>query len=87
MMVIGAALTPFSARFAERLGARVLVAGGLILMAAAWSLSASPRRGAHLGAGSVMILVGLAGPLIMPPITAVLLNSVPEHRPGSQRRV
>jgi hypothetical protein len=29
MMVIGAALTPFSARLAERLGARVLVTGGL----------------------------------------------------------
>jgi len=32
MMLIGAALTPFSARIAERLGARSVITGGLILM-------------------------------------------------------
>ena len=31
----------------------------------------------------LMVLVGLAGPLVMPPITAVLLNSVPAHRAGT----
>jgi sugar phosphate permease len=30
-----------------------------------------------------MVLVGLAGPLISPPVTAVLLNSVPDHRAGT----
>jgi sugar phosphate permease len=30
-----------------------------------------------------MVLVGLAGPLVMPPVTAVLLNSVPAHRAGT----
>ena len=30
-----------------------------------------------------MILVGLAGPLAIPPVTAVLLNSVPAHRAGT----
>ena len=29
-----------------------------------------------------MVLVGLAGPLVMPPVTAVLLNSVPGHHSG-----
>ncbi len=30
-----------------------------------------------------MILVGVAGPLVIPPVTAVLLNSVPDHRAGT----
>src|SRR5207248_6440042 len=32
MMLIGAALTPFSARAAERVGARTLITAGLVLM-------------------------------------------------------
>jgi sugar phosphate permease len=31
----------------------------------------------------LMVLVGLAGPLVSPPVTAVLLNSVPGHRAGT----
>jgi MFS transporter, DHA2 family, methylenomycin A resistance protein len=34
MMLVGAALTPFSARLAERLGPRLLIGGGLVLMTA-----------------------------------------------------
>jgi MFS transporter, DHA2 family, methylenomycin A resistance protein len=30
-----------------------------------------------------MVLVGLAGPLVMPPVTGVLLNSVPGHQAGT----
>ena len=30
-----------------------------------------------------MVLPGLAGPLIMPPVTAVLLKRVPGHRAGT----
>jgi sugar phosphate permease len=30
----------------------------------------------------LMVLVGLAGPLVMPPLTGLLLNSVPGHRAG-----
>jgi sugar phosphate permease len=30
-----------------------------------------------------MVLVGLAGPLVSPPVTAVLLNSVPGHQAGT----
>jgi len=59
MMLTGAALTPFSARIAERLGTRVLITAGLVVM------------------------VGLGGPLVMPPVTGVLLNSVPAHRAGT----
>jgi sugar phosphate permease len=31
----------------------------------------------------LMVLTGLAGPLVMPPVTAVLLNSVPGRRAGT----
>jgi MFS transporter, DHA2 family, methylenomycin A resistance protein len=31
----------------------------------------------------LMVLVGLAGPLVSPPVTAVLLNSVPGQRAGT----
>lgn len=32
---------------------------------------------------ALMVLVGLGGPLVMPPITAVLLNSVPASLAGT----
>ena len=31
----------------------------------------------------LMMPVGLGGPLVMPPVTAVLLNAVPSHRTGT----
>ena len=83
MMVIGAALTPFSARIAERLGARVLITGGLILMTAGLVIIGfAPSAAPTWALAAVMILVGLAGPFVMPPVTAVLLNSVPGHNSG-----
>ena len=84
MMLIGGVGTPFSAALAERLGARTVVCTGLVLMAvglallAVASATASPPMVAAL-----MLLVGLAGPLIMPPITSVLLNSVPDSLAGT----
>jgi MFS family permease len=84
MMLSGALLTPFSARLAERLGARRLITGGLVLMAAGLVLLAVLPSGAPVWTLSLlMVLVGLAGPLVMPPVTAVLLNSVPGHRAGT----
>jgi EmrB/QacA subfamily drug resistance transporter len=83
MMVIGAALTPFSARIAERLGARVLITGGLILMTAGLVIIGfAPPTAPTWALAAVMILVGLAGPFVMPAVTAVLLNSVPGHHSG-----
>jgi len=83
MMLIGAALTPFSARLAEKTGTRVLITTGLISMATGLVILAvllSTTRVQALAA--LMVLVGLAGPLVMPPLTSVLLNSVPAHRVG-----
>jgi sugar phosphate permease len=82
-MLIGAALTPFSARIAEKLGARVLVTAGLVLMTTGLViLAVLPSTAPVQALAGVMVLVGLAGPLVMPPLTAVLLNSVPPHRAG-----
>lgn len=84
MMLIGALLTPFSARLAERLGARALVTSGLVLMAAGLvALGVVPASTPIWALAALMVLVGLAGPLVMPPITAVLLDDVPGHRAGT----
>jgi DHA2 family methylenomycin A resistance protein-like MFS transporter len=84
MMLVGAALTPFSARLAERLGARLLVGGGLVLMTAGLMLLAVVGSSTPVWVLAVlMVLVGLAGPLVSPPVTAVLLNSVPGQRAGT----
>jgi DHA2 family methylenomycin A resistance protein-like MFS transporter len=84
MMLVGAVLTPFSARIAERLGARALITGGLVLMTAGLVVLAVLSASTPVWALAVlMALVGLAGPLVMPPVTAVLLNSVPGPRAGT----
>ena len=83
MMLIGWVLTPFSARIAERVGARLLVTGGLVVMTAGLvALAAVPAAPVWLLA-ALMVLAGLGGPLVMPPVTGVLLNSVPGHRVGT----
>jgi MFS family permease len=84
MMLVGAALTPFSARIAERLGARSVITAGLVLMTAGLViLAVVPASTPVWALAGLMALVGLAGPLVMPPVTAVLLNSVPSHRAGT----
>jgi MFS family permease len=84
MMLVGAVLTPLSARIAERLGARVLITGGLVLMTAGLVVLAVLSASTPVWVLAVlMALVGLAGPLVMPPATAVLLNSVPGSRAGT----
>ncbi|GII23598.1 MFS transporter [Planosporangium mesophilum] len=84
MMLIGAALTPFSARLAERLGARALIIAGLVAMTAGLViLGVAPASTPVSALAVLMVLVGVAGPLVMPPMTAMLLNGVPGHRAGT----
>jgi MFS family permease len=84
MMLIGAALTPFSARLAEKLGARLLIITGLALMMAGLVTIAvlAPVTPAW-GLALLMVATGLGGPLVMPPVTAVLLGSVPGRHAGT----
>jgi MFS transporter, DHA2 family, methylenomycin A resistance protein len=84
MMVTGAALTPFSARIAERTGVRALVSGGLVSMAAGLVILALLPWSVPVWAlAAVMVLPGLAGPAVMPPVMRVLLNSVPARQAGT----
>ena len=59
MMMSGALLTPFSARIAERLGARLLIAGGLVLMTAGLVvLAVVPATTPVWALALLMVLVG-----------------------------
>ncbi len=84
MALIGAVLTPFSARLAERVGPQRVIGAGLAVMAAGLALLAVVSSTAPTFVlALLMVLVGLAGPTVMPPVTAVLLNSVPKHQAGT----
>jgi MFS transporter, DHA2 family, methylenomycin A resistance protein len=84
MMVSGALLTPLSARIAERLGARRVITSGLAVLATGLAVLAAVTASTPIVVLAVMmVLVGVAGPLIIPPTTAVLLNSVADCEAGT----
>jgi EmrB/QacA subfamily drug resistance transporter len=84
MMLSGAALTPFTARLIERVGARRLITRGLAMMAAGLCLLAIVAVDLPVwGVALVMALVGVTGPMVMPPATSVLLDSVPSAQTGT----
>jgi len=83
MMVTGGIVTPFTSRLAERFGPRALVTTGFCLHDGG---ADGDRRDARIGPRRRpwrrMILVGLAGPLVMPPVVALLLHAVSAGRAG-----
>ncbi|WP_270889615.1 MFS transporter [Pedococcus sp. 5OH_020] len=84
MMVVGLVLSPFAAVIVERLGSRIPIVGGLGLMALGLVCLAILAPTAPLWVVSaLMVLIGLGGPLTMPPTVAVLLNSVPSRLAGT----
>ncbi len=83
MMIVGAALNLFSARFVERFGRRQVITTGLLLMVAGFAgIAAVPATTPVWVLSTLMLLVGLGGPTVMPPATAALLDSVPAERSG-----
>jgi MFS family permease len=83
MMLVGGALNPFTARLAERFGARTLIVCGLLSMTAGLvAIGLLPATAPVTLLSALMILVGLAGPLVMPPVMALLLHAVPARRAG-----
>jgi MFS transporter, DHA2 family, methylenomycin A resistance protein len=64
---------------------RRVIASGLVVTTAGLALLAivTPAASAPLTVAALMLPVGLAGPLIMPPITSVLLNRVPDGFAGT----
>lgn len=88
MMLIGLLLTPFVARLAERFGRPALIATGLGSMAVGLTvLAVLPTTTQPWALGLLMILVGLGGPLVMPPTMAVLLDHAPGQRAGTASAV
>lgn len=84
MMLTGAVLVSFAAVIARRFGSRRVIITGLALMAAGLvALAGATTTASPLVIAALMALPGLAGPLIIPPITAVLLNSVPDPLAGA----
>jgi DHA2 family methylenomycin A resistance protein-like MFS transporter len=83
MMLIGLLLTPFSARISERLGPKTVIVTGLLLMTAGLTvLGLLPAASPLWLLSGLMVLVGLGGPTVSPPATAVLLDAVPEAQSG-----
>ncbi|KQT94784.1 MFS transporter [Marmoricola sp. Leaf446] len=84
MMAVGLVLTPLSARIVERTGPRLPITGGLALMTAGLVALSTLPHDVPIGVPSVlMVLVGLGGPLVMPPTIAVLLSAVPGDLAGT----
>ncbi|WP_321792706.1 MFS transporter [Burkholderia pyrrocinia] len=84
MMVTGFVLTPFSSHLMHRFSHRALIVVGLMSMSIGLACIAFlPFSVPVRLIEAPMILVGLAGPLVAPPITAVLLSSVPGHFAGT----
>ena len=83
MMIVGAALNLFSARFADHFGRRQVISTGLLLMVAGFvGIAVVPAATPVWVLSALMLLVGLGGPTVMPPATAALLDSVPAERSG-----
>lgn len=84
MMLSGATLVSFAAIIARRFGSRRVIATGLALMATGLvALAIVTQSAAPVAIAALMALPGIAGPLIMPPTTAVLLNGVPDPQAGA----
>jgi DHA2 family methylenomycin A resistance protein-like MFS transporter len=75
MMLIGLALTPFTARLGQRFGRPALITTGLAGMGAGLVvLALLPVTTPTWALGLLMVLVGIGGPLVMPPTMATLLD-------------
>jgi EmrB/QacA subfamily drug resistance transporter len=83
MMLTGLLLTPFSARLGERFGRKALIVAGLVLMTAGLAaIGLLPASGPLWLLAALMVLVGLGGPTVSPPATAVLLDAVTHDQAG-----
>jgi len=79
-----AALNPAAARIAARFGPRVPIIGGQLVMAAGLAgLCLAPAHAPALLIAGLMIPVGVGGSFTVPPITALLMDSVPADRAGT----
>jgi MFS transporter, DHA2 family, methylenomycin A resistance protein len=88
MTALVAFLNPAAARLAERVGARVaIVAGQVLMVVGLLALGLVPAGTPTWLLAVLMFPVGLGGPLAIPPVTALLLDSVPPERAGTASAV
>jgi DHA2 family methylenomycin A resistance protein-like MFS transporter len=79
-----AVLNPLAARTATRFGPVVPIIGGQLLMAAGLiGLVLLPADAPVWLVAAVMVPVGVGGSFTVPPITSLILDSVPQHRAGT----
>jgi EmrB/QacA subfamily drug resistance transporter len=84
MMLVGLVLTPLVPHMVDRTGARTVVVSGLLLMTLGLAGVALAPVTAPAGVlAALMVLVGIAGPTVIPPSIALLLGAVPGHRAGT----
>jgi MFS transporter, DHA2 family, methylenomycin A resistance protein len=84
MMALSAVLNPAAARLVEKVGRRAAITSGLLLMAAGMAaLTLLPATAPIWQVAVLMFPVGFGAPLVMPPLTAHLLDSVPAHQAGT----
>jgi DHA2 family methylenomycin A resistance protein-like MFS transporter len=84
MVLAGLILSPPAPRIFERLGRRTTLVGGLGMLTAGLVAMAFLPTGVPLWVYSAaMVLVGVTGPLITPPASALLLDAVPAHQAGT----
>ena len=89
MAFVGLVVTPFSARIVDRIGPSNSIRAGLFFMIAGLlALAAVPAATTPLWVVSLLLmLVGVVGPLVMPPTMALLLDSVDALRVGTASAV
>jgi DHA2 family methylenomycin A resistance protein-like MFS transporter len=77
-----------SGRLSNRFGPRVPVTAGLTTMAAGLiALLATAPLGSPILTGALLVLTGTGGSVAMPPMTSVVLASVPRERAGTASAV
>ena len=84
MTALVAALNPSAARMATRFGHRTPIVGGQLLMVAGLiAIAVLPVAAPTWAVALVMIPVGVGGSLTVPPLTSLLLDSLPAERAGT----
>ena len=84
MMALVVVLYPPATRVAERVGARASIAAGLSIMALGLlALAIAVPTGSAPELSLLLLMVGLGGPFSVPPVTAVLLDSVAADLAGT----
>lgn len=84
MTALVAMLNPSAARMAARFGARTPIVGGqLVMVGGLIAVAAIPTTAPTWAVALVMIPVGVGGSFTVPPLTSLLLDSLPAERAGT----